>query len=190
MYADIYQSVYFSLYRTMLPIYTNQYAIFGNAEVMPIKVLWDYTYYWGVMCQLYFQGKLIDVSAMGRLQKPLAAVQTLNVAVQDFMRAWDACGRAPDSRRMLDQATLEWFAELNRGLADPLDAQAFERRLRLHLGQLDTLALQIVAHAHATYPQLDAGAVLASLSDPARAALPLGESLLFPQMAPIAGKLD
>ncbi|MEO7642442.1 MAG: tryptophan 7-halogenase, partial [Ramlibacter sp.] len=81
MYADIYQSVYFSLYQTMLPIYTNQYRIFGNAEVMPVKVLWDYTYYWGVMCQLYFQGKLIDVATMGRLQRPLAAVQNLNVAL-------------------------------------------------------------------------------------------------------------
>jgi len=186
MYADIYQSVYFSLYRNMLPIYTNQYAIFGNAEVMPVKVLWDYTYYWGVMCQLYFQGKLTDISAMGRLQKPLAAVQNLNVAVQEFLRAWDAAGRAPDGRRMLDQASLPWFAELNRGLTDRLDADAFARRLQQGLAQLDTLALQIVAYAQATHPQLDAGAVLASLSDPARAEQPLGESLLFPQMEPLA----
>ncbi len=182
MYADIYQSVYFSLYRNMLPIYTGQYAIFGNAEVMPVKVLWDYTYYWGVMCQLYFQGKLTDVAAMGRLQKPLAAVQTLNVAVQDFMRAWDARGRKADAPRMLDQASLPWFAELNRGLADPLDAAAFGARLALGLAQLDTLALQIAAYARADHPQLDDSAIRASLSDPARAAEPLGESLLFPQM--------
>jgi flavin-dependent dehydrogenase len=186
MYADIYQSVYFSLYRTMLPIYTDQYAIFGNAQVMPVKVLWDYTYYWGVMCQLYFQGKLTDISAMGRLQKPLAAVQKLNIAVQDFLRAWDAAGRVPDSRRMLDQASLPWFAELNRGLTDELDAAAFAQRLQLGLAQLDTLALQIVTHAQETHPGLDASAVLASLSDPARAAQPLGESLLFPQMEPLA----
>ncbi len=25
---------------------------------MPIKVLWDYTYYWGVLCQLFFQNRL------------------------------------------------------------------------------------------------------------------------------------
>lgn len=182
MVADIYQSVYFSLYRTMLPIYTGQYTIFGNAQVMPVKVLWDYAYYWGVMCQLYFQGTLFDVSAMGRLQRPLAAVQKLNVAVQDFLRSWDAAGRVPDVARMLDQASLPWFAELNRGLTDPLDATALAQRLQHNLAQLDTLALQIVAYARTGHPGLDGSAVNASLSDTARAVLPLGESLLFPQM--------
>ncbi|MDP2034379.1 MAG: tryptophan 7-halogenase [Polaromonas sp.] len=182
MYADIYQSVYFSLYRNMLPMYTGQYAIFGNAEVMPIKVLWDYTYYWGVMCQLYFQNKLVDISAMGRLQKPLEAVQQLNVAMQDFMRAWDAGGRTPDAPRMLDQSSLPWFAELNRSLNDTLDNTQFAERLRLNLAQLDALALQIVAHAHSTQPGLDDSAVRASLSNTAREGDAEAGHLLFPQM--------
>ncbi|QJW84162.1 halogenase [Ramlibacter terrae] len=180
MYADIYQSIYFQLYRNMLPMYTGQYRIFGNAEVMPLKVLWDYTYYWGVMCQLYYQGKLTDVSAMSRLQKPLAAVQGLNVAVQDFVRRWDEAGREPDVPRMFDRASLPRFAELNRSLTDTLDPQAFADRLRHNLELLDTLALQLVDQAQARYPGLDAEAVLASLSDPSRAARPLGASLLFP----------
>lgn len=184
LYADFYQSVYFSLYKTMLPIYTGQYRLFGNAEVMPVKVLWDYTYYWGVMCQLYYQNKLTDIGTMGRLQKPMLGVQQLNIALQDFLRAWDAAGRAPDTARMLDQASLPWFAELNRSLTDTLDAPAFAERMRLNLAQLDTLALQIVAHAKGTYPHLDDTAVLASLSDPARASQPLGGHLLFPQMQP------
>lgn len=183
MYADIYQSIYFQLYRNMLPMYTGQYRIFGNAEVMPVKVLWDYTYYWGVMCQLYYQGKLVDVGAMGRLQKPLAAVQGLNVAVQDFVRRWDEAGRDADGPRMLDQASLPWFAELNRSLTDTLDPAAFTQRLEHNLELLDRLALQIVAHAQARYPGLDATAVLAGLSDPARAEQALGESLLFPATA-------
>ncbi|MBA4329220.1 MAG: halogenase [Polaromonas sp.] len=190
MYADIYQSVYFSLYRNMLPMYTGQYAIFGNAEVMPIKVLWDYTYYWGVMCQLYFQNKLVDISAMGRLQKPLEAVQQLNVAMQDFLRTWDAGGRTADVARMLDQSSLPWFAELNRGLNDTLDAAQFSERLRLNLAQLDALALQIVAHAHTTQPGLDDSAVRASLSNTARDGDAAPGHLLFPQMlarvAPVA----
>jgi flavin-dependent dehydrogenase len=183
MYADIYQSVFFLLYRNMLPLYTDQYRIFGNAEVMPVKVLWDYTYYWGVMCQLYYQGKLCDLSAMSRLQKPLAAVQSLNIAVQEFVRNWDLAGRRDDQARMLDQAALPWFAELNRSLTDVLDDTAFAQRLHANLEKLDTLALQIVAHARTSHPGLDGSAVTASLTDPARAGKPLGQSLLFPGMA-------
>ncbi|MEP6789734.1 MAG: tryptophan 7-halogenase, partial [Ramlibacter sp.] len=154
MVADIYQSIYFSLYTSLLPIYTGQYRIFGNAEVMPLKVLWDYTFYWGVMCQLYFQGTLADISAMGRLQKPLVASQRINIAVQDFLRAWDAAGRAPDVPRMLDQASLPWFAELNRSLGDKLDAAEMGQRIERNVALMDTLALQIVAHAHTVHPGL------------------------------------
>ncbi len=182
MYADIYQSIYFQLYGNMLPMYTGQYRMFGNAQVMPMKVLWDYTYYWGVMCQLYYQGKLTDVSTMGRLQKPLAAVQGLNVAMQDFVRQWDLAGRDVDGPQMLDQASLPWFSELNRSLGDVLDDAALADRLRRNLAQLDTLALQIVAHAQARHPQLDGTSVRAGLSHKERASAPLGESLLFPSI--------
>ena len=189
MYSDIYQSIYFLLYRNMLPMYSGQYAIFGNAEVMPVKVLWDYTYYWGVMCQLFFQDKLTDVTAMGRLQQPLAAVQKLNVAMQQFLRQWDAAGRRPDSPRMLDQAALPWFAELNRGLTDTLDAAGFAARIENGLALLDRLALQIVHQAQGDSQVLDTGPVLANLSNPARRDEPLGESLLFPQSMLRPGEL-
>jgi len=182
MYADIYQSVFFQLYGNMLPLYTGQYRLFGNPVVMPVKVLWDYTYYWGVMCQLFYQGKLTDVPAMGRLQKPLAAIQTLNVAVQAFVRDWDAAGRTSDSPQMLDQSSMPWFAELNRSLTDKLDSEAFAQRLQDNLALLDRLALQIVDFARASHPGLDGSTIAASLSDPARTGQPRGESLLFPQM--------
>lgn len=184
MLADIYQSVFFSLYRNMLPIYTGQYRIFGNSRVMPVKVLWDYTYYWGVMCPLYFQNKLTDVATMGRLLQPLAAVQKLNVAVQDLLRAWDlACSpaaRAADAPAMLDQARLPWFAELNRGLTDRLDDAGFQARLHQGLALLDALALQIVGEALRDDPTLDVAAVRAHLSHPTGAA-PV-DGLLFPAL--------
>jgi flavin-dependent dehydrogenase len=182
MYADIYQSIYFSLYQNMLPMYAGQYRMFGNSEVMPIKVLWDYTYYWGIVCQLYFQKKLWDVSAMGRLQKGLATVQKLNVAIQDFLRAWDAAGRTEDAPRMLDQASMEWFAELNRSLTDELDFAALQARLVKNLEMMDRIALQIVTRAKSEYPQLDDSAVRGSLTDPALADAEPGEELLFPQL--------
>lgn len=182
MYADIYQSIYFQLYRNMLPIYTGQYRLFGNPEVMPVKVLWDYTYYWGVVCHLYFQHKLWDVSTMGRLQKPLGAVQRLNIAVQDFLRAWDAAGRSTDQPRMLDQASMPWFAELNRGLTDTLDKEAFQQRLAHNLALMDRIALQVAARAREDYPELDDSAIRANLTNPELAQAEAGEELLFPAL--------
>lgn len=60
---------------------------------------------------------------------------------------------------MLDQATLPWFAELNRSLNDTLDAAGFVARIRASNAQLHTLAGQILGRALADHPGLDTGAL-------------------------------
>lgn len=180
MYAGIYEQIYFSLYRNMLSLYVDQYPIFGDAEVMPAKVIWDYTYYWGVMCQLFFQQRLTDVVQMGRMQKTLANVQELNVAVQAFLRAWSAAAEPHNPARMLDQARLEWFADLNRGLTDQLDRESFDRRIETMLARLDDLAVEIVARATRACPTLDGTAVMSRVSGGRK---PRTKSLLFENMA-------
>jgi flavin-dependent dehydrogenase len=158
--ASLYQRMYFSFYEAMLPLYTGQYGLFGDPEVLPVKVLWDYTYSWGVMCQLFFQRRLTDLAAIARMQQPLAHAQRLNVEMQRFLKAWSALADRSNPAQMLDQASLPWFAELNRGLGDRLDDAGFRARMAQTFDQLDALARQIVARATAEHPALAGGAVL------------------------------
>ena len=154
--ATLYQRIFLLFYESMLPLYVGQYELFGDAEVLPMKVLWDYTFYWGVMCQLFFQNRLTDVAAMSRLQDDLAAAQRLNVAMQRFMRSWSEVSRRDNPAIMLDQASLPWFAELNRGLTDTVaDEAAFRQRLDACLRQLAALAQQLTTQATRLHPQLD-----------------------------------
>ena len=64
--------------------------MFGDAEVMPVKVIWDYTYYWGVLCQLVFQHRLTDLALLGALRDELERAQALNRRMQHFFRRWHA----------------------------------------------------------------------------------------------------
>ncbi len=50
---------------------------------------------------------------------------------------------------MLDQASVPWFAALNRSLRDALDDAAFEDRIRANVAQLEALAAEIEALAAA-----------------------------------------
>ncbi len=164
MYASVYQSIYFSLYRNMLPLYVGQYKIFGDAEVLPIKVLWDYAFYWGLVCQLFFQNRLTDIVTMGRMGKNFVSVEKLNVAIQKFLRSWSELNKLDSPARMLDQCSLPWFAELNRGLTDALDETNFNLRIARMLAQLDQLATEIVNRATAAYPELNGGEVMACVT--------------------------
>ena len=79
---------------------------------------------------------------------------------------------------MLDQAGLDWFAELNRGLRDTLDDAGFKARLRETTSQLKALAAEIALTALADHPQLDVSEVRALLGDDLSR---LAGSLLFPE---------
>src|SRR5678815_2918169 len=46
-HAQIYDQIFHSFYESTLALYTDQYPIFGDPEVLPVKVIWDYT------CLLY-----------------------------------------------------------------------------------------------------------------------------------------
>ncbi len=164
--ATLYQRIFLLFYESMLPLYVGQYQLFGDPEVLPMKVLWDYTFYWGVMCQLFFQSRLTDVTAMSRLQNDLSAAQRLNVAMQRFLRAWSELSRRENPARMLDQASLPWFAELNRGLTDKIaDEAAFRQRLDACLQQLSALAQQLMTQATRLHPGLDSAELRGLLAE-------------------------
>ncbi len=159
--AQLYDQIYHSFYDSTLALYTDQYALFGDPEVMPVKVLWDYTYYWGVLSQLFFQDRLTDVAMLGALREELAHCQQLNIAVQDFLRDWSGLTDKRNPAVMLDQAALAWFAELNRSLRDTLDDAQFKARLRAASAQLHALAAEILQRACDAHPPLDGDALRA-----------------------------
>jgi len=164
-YARIYEQFFMSFYDSTMSLYRDQYGLFGDPEVLPLKVIWDYTYYWGVLCQLFFQRRLADLAMLSRLREELSGSRDLNAAMQDFLREWSACSARRNRPVLLDQAKLGWFAELNRGLRDELDDGAFVARMRLTTGQLRALAREIVAVATAQHPLLDGSRVRALLDD-------------------------
>jgi hypothetical protein len=163
--SHIYQQLYFSFYESTLTLYQDQYAMFGDPEAFPTKIIWDYAYYWGILCQLFFQRRLTDVATIGRLSSELNHCKALNAAMQAFLREWSALSAKRNPCAMLDQAALPWFAELNRGLRDELDDEAFCQRIKQHTALLDQLANQIISRACEEHPTLDASAVRILLSD-------------------------
>ncbi len=180
-HAQLFDQIYHSFYDSTLALYTDQYGLFGDPEVLPAKVIWDYAYYWGVLSQLFFQNRLADLGAMAHLRAELAQCQQLNLAVQAFLREWSAHSARRNPAVMLDQATLPWFAELNRSLLDTLDDAQFRARLRASTAQLHRLAADMLRDAQRAYPALEGLGLRALLQGTAAApdaAAPVASMLL------------
>ncbi|MFM9928039.1 NAD(P)/FAD-dependent oxidoreductase [Variovorax sp. H27-G14] len=157
--AQLYDQIYHSFYESTLALYQDQYPLFGDPEVLPVKVIWDYAYYWGVLSQIFFQQRLTDLHALGSLKSEMHHCQRLNLAVQTLLRHWSGVSERANPAVMLDQAAMPWFAELNRSLKDTLDDAGFRARIRAATVQLRQLAGEILERARAADANVDAGEV-------------------------------
>ena len=177
-HAQVYEQIFRSFYDSTLALYRGQYGLFGDPELLPLKVIWDYCYYWSVLAQLFFQQRLADLASLSHLRDELLLCQRLNDAVQDLLRRWGAVSRRRNVRRMLDQAAMPWFVELNRSLADRLDDAAFRDRLRQATARLRALAAELLQRARDEHPGLDGGE-LQALLDALPPAAEAHEPMLF-----------
>ena len=150
-----------------------------------MKVIWDYTYYWGVLSQFFFQHRLADLGAFADLKAELAHCQALSASVQALLRDWSAArplAGVPNPATMLDQAALPWFAALNKSLLDRLDDAAFRERIRHGTHLMRQLAAEIAQRAQAQ-AGVASPALRALLDEPVAVAssapMPVGP-LLFP----------
>ncbi len=167
-YAAIYQQLYFSFYENTLSLYQDQYPLFGDAQVMPIKVIWDYTFYWALLAPLFFAGRIADLRMLSRLKAEFARGRALNRAVQALLREWGARNAAPlePDRRLLDQYRIDWFHEMNRALADTLDDAAFASRIGANLAVMESLAAEVLARARTQHPGMPCGDIVPDTDRP------------------------
>jgi flavin-dependent dehydrogenase len=155
-YAQIYEQLYFSFYENTLSLFQDQYPLFGDAQVMPVKVIWDYTFYWALLAPLFFGRRLTDIALLGRLRPQFMRGRELNLAVQALLREWGECNTAPltPDGRMLDQYVIDWFHEMNRALGDVLDDAAFVRRIGDNVARMEWLAMEILLRARQEHPAI------------------------------------
>ncbi|SDR08830.1 tryptophan 7-halogenase [Pseudoxanthomonas sp. CF125] len=156
-YAEIYQQMYFSFYENTLTLYQDQYPLFGDAQVMPVKVIWDYTYYWALLAPLFFGQRLTEISLIGKLRPQFLRGRQLNLSMQALLREWGRRNSAPlrPDDRFLNQYEVDWFHEMNRALLDELDDAAFMQRIGDNVARMEWLAREILGRARAEHGQID-----------------------------------
>ncbi len=156
-YADIYQQLYFSFYQNTLTLYQDQYPIFGHPQVMPIKVLWDYAYYWSLLAPLFFSKRQAALPMLSRLRPYFEAGRALNLAMQALMREWGLRDAAPELKRPVayNQYEVEWCRRMNAALTDELDDHAYIARTAGDVDGMRQLAAEVLALARTSFPDID-----------------------------------
>lgn len=156
--CELYNNIYRQLTDNVLKSFHNQYDLLGNARVMPLKVIWDYTVYWGFLAFIVSQGKLCDVSALKAIEDGLQRVYSQNEKMQELVRARHVIDKASVPPGMLDIARIPFLVELNKKISTVHDETSFLIALRSNLeliGRVYDRLFEILSQDHYTWRTFD-----------------------------------
>ena len=89
---EAHEANYQRLFDVMLSGYRGNYNIFGNAQVMVTKVLWDYTFYWSFPTLWFFQDKWQDIDFLKSVDGEFTKGIELMKRMQWFFGEWHRIG--------------------------------------------------------------------------------------------------
>ena len=142
--AHIYNELFFSISDSTFLVYENQYPIFGEPVLMPLKIIWDFAYYWSFLGLLYVNDKLCDLRSYLHIRSNLAELVELNKVMQGFFKNWKNTSEINVTRNFIDLSKIDYLYELQGALTKKLDDDEFYKALNCNVERLKSLALEIL----------------------------------------------
>ena len=155
-----FQQYFLTFYSNTLSLYRGQYGGFGDRNMMLMKTVWDYSYYWGPLAKLYFSGRYTDLDFMDQAQPVLLEAAALNSGMQRNFRKLAKTGmRIGGEGRFFDHHEIPLFHRIKEELLQG-DSDCFGAELQASVGSLRCLSATLEetmqrVHSGATMPGLD-----------------------------------
>ena len=145
--AFAYDKIYKKFFYGTSTAYQDQYQIFGNPTVMPVKILWDYLVYWSITGFIFMQGQMTHQTMYLRNMSKLSRLGKMNHFMQDFFRTWHLETADIPAGGCIDISRIPLIREMNQRLLDEMSNGQFVSRFGDNLLQLETLGNEIVSES-------------------------------------------
>lgn len=142
--AFSYDRIFKRFYYGTKTAYQDQYRMFGNPTVMPVKILWDYMVYWSITGFIFMQDRMCHQTMYMRNLSKLTQLGKVNHFMQEFFRQWHEATDGQPAVGTVDISQIPLVRESNQRLLDEMDNSTFFKRFASNVGQLETLACDIV----------------------------------------------
>jgi flavin-dependent dehydrogenase len=132
---DLYNEQYFRQFAVSLNYYLDQYHLFGDAQVMCAKLLWDYSFYWSFPALWFFHGKWTDLDFQREAANEYRRATELNARMQLLFREWhELDGRSFENSFV---TLFPWLAQVSDELDDELDDETLLAKAKRDLAALE-----------------------------------------------------
>lgn len=128
------------LWSNYLPIYLDNYPIFGHAQAMTTKVVWDTSFYWALPSQLFFRGLMADEYAVAEFHPIAQRFCDIQKRMQANLHAFAAQTQPSDEYQFVEYKEQAFCAELHLDLLTEKSANQCFSDMRRNVDRLESWA--------------------------------------------------
>ena len=141
---DSYNRLFAQIFEAFHDLYRRQSEVWGHAQAMIAKIVWDFALYWAVMCPPFFQERLTDLSMLQKTRPIFSQMVALNKLMQRLFWRWSSLPQKEPQRLRVDYGKIQILQGLLYQLTETLPPEAWLARLQEHGQLLSTMA----SHLH------------------------------------------
>lgn len=156
----LYDRVYAAFFESWIPIYKDQYALFGHSQIMVVKILWDWTLYWGFPCLLFTNKAFTNTNLLRTLFVKRGAVsqdvKNLNERMQQFFADWATCEEEPKPyvNQFIDFMHIPFIKRIHLGLEKKHTEESLLQQCQENVRVLEQMAVHIYQTVYSQYDTL------------------------------------
>ncbi len=140
--AEAHSKAFLEAFDTLLDnTYTHQYELWGDAEVMSAKIMWDFIVYWATGALPFFHRKLTDLEFNAAVADDVARTRAVGNRVQQFFREWHRLGPREFHNVMVGNVAFPALLKLHHDLTAPLDDAKLRQRYKRNADTCEAIAV-------------------------------------------------
>jgi flavin-dependent dehydrogenase len=153
--VEAFNTNYLRLFDAFLRLYSGQYPLMGNAQVMTAKAAWDNGAYWAITGLLYFQRRYTRPEFMQSIDLLMRRFFVLHARMQQLFHAWDLADQSQYEGASANVVNVDFLRRLQASLAAPaMDDETLRRKLADNFTLLEAFAATWQALASERCPTL------------------------------------
>ena len=140
--------VFRALYDNWMPIYVNQYPLWGSTQIMVAKIIWDWAAYWAINCLIFINNGLTKLELMKEIVAGPEALMNkygeLSAQMQRLFKDWEPYDKADITDRYVDPFDLEFMKILQEDIVEKqVDEAELKRKLIENMELLEYVAAEM-----------------------------------------------
>lgn len=118
--AGVYEQSHLALVDNWIPVYQDKYLLMGNAQIMVMKIFWDWATYWSVPTLIFTNKGFTDLKVLKELFSSANGLGrkfgALNKQMQDLFLEWLPFQKEVFENHYIDPYDLSYMREFQLGI--------------------------------------------------------------------------